>query len=168
MNSVTPIKPAPHPLLGLLYWLLLCFAAAAIGGLASANAQDFYGQLIRPSWAPPAWLFGPVWTLLYIMMGVAAWLVWKDKGWDKAGMALRLFVVQLGANALWTWIFFVWHMGALAFVEILMLWVLIVWTLVAFWRVRKAAGLLLVPYLLWTSFATVLSFFMWQGNPQTL
>ncbi len=167
-----PIATLSHPstprIWGLVYWLLLCFAAAALGGLASANAGDFYNQLIRPAWAPPAWLFGPVWTLLYIMMGVAAWMVWADRGWQRGGNTLRLFIVQLGANALWTWIFFVWHMGAMAMAEILLLWALIVWTIMSFWRVRKVAGALLIPYLLWVSFASVLTYFMWQGNPQIL
>jgi tryptophan-rich sensory protein len=136
--------------------------------LASANAGDFYSQLGRPVWAPPGWLFGPVWTVLYAMMAAAAWLVWKDKGWRGASTALALFVAQLAANALWTWIFFVWHMGAAAFVEIVLLWVLIAGTALVFWRTRKLAGALLLPYLLWVSFASVLSYAMWQGNPQIL
>ena len=168
MTSTSVIQQPTQRVLGLFYWLVLCFCAAALGALASANAGDFYGQLIRPTWAPPAWLFGPVWTILYAMMAVAAWLVWVEKGWDHAGGALRLFILQLGANALWSWIFFAWHMGAIAFAEIVLLWGLIAWTLVSFWRIRKLSGVLLVPYLLWVSFATVLSFSMWQGNPQIL
>lgn len=165
----TTVTPAlPHPLWGLLGWLVLCFVAAAAGGLASSNAGGFYSQLLQPSWAPPAWLFGPVWTLLYAMMGVAAWLVWKEHGWHKARKALGLFVAQLAANALWTWLFFVWHLGAVAFAEIVLLWVMIAYTALAFWRIRKMAGALLLPYLLWVSFATVLCFSMWQGNPQVL
>ena len=85
-----------------------------------------------------------------------------------AGRQHTAFIVQLGANALWTWIFFVWHMGAMAMAEILLLWALIVWTIMSFWRVRKVAGALLIPYLLWVSFASVLTYFMWQGNPQIL
>lgn len=157
-----------NPIRGLLGWLALCFVAAAAGGLASSNAGDFYGQLVQPSWAPPAWLFGPVWTVLYAMMGVAAWLVWKAQGWNKGRAALSVFVVQLAANALWTWLFFVWHLGAVAFVEIALLWLLIAYTAVAFWRIRKLAGALLLPYLVWVSFATALCFAMWQGNPRIL
>lgn len=162
-------KPSPtSPLLGLLGWLAICFMAAALGGLASANAGNFYSQLVRPVWAPPAWLFGPVWTLLYAMMAVAAWMVWEAQGWRKASTALTLFVVQLAANALWTWLFFVWHLGAAAFVEIVLLWLLIAATALMFWRVHKFAAVLLVPYLAWVGFASALSFAMWQGNPQTL
>lgn len=166
-NAIEERSPR-NPILGLCGWLLLCFIAAAVGGLASANAGNFYGQLVRPSWGPPAWLFGPVWSVLYAMMAVSAWLVWKDRGWRGARAALTLFVVQLVANALWTWIFFVWHMGAAAFVEIVLLWVLIACTALVFWRTRKLAGALLLPYLLWVSFASALSYAMWQGNPQIL
>jgi benzodiazapine receptor len=168
MQSTTLKRPTVSPILGLVGWLVLCFIAAAAGGLASANAGDFYNHLVQPRWAPPAWLFGPVWTLLYAMMAVAAWLVWKEQGWGKAKVALSVFVVQLIANALWTWLFFVWHMGAVAFGEILLLWLLIAYTAWAFRRIRGLAGALLLPYLLWVSFATVLCFAMWQGNPQIL
>nr|WP_295777807.1 TspO/MBR family protein [Rhodoferax sp.] len=156
------------PLVGFVGWLAICFVAAAIGGLASANAGDFYNQLTRPNWAPPAWLFAPVWTMLYVMMAVAAWIVWQDKGWHKGRTALSLFLVQLAANALWTWIFFVWHLGAAAFAEIALLWLLIAATVVVFWRIHKLAGALLLPYLAWVSFATALSYAMWQRNPQIL
>ncbi len=157
-----------HPYRGLFAWLLLSVGAAVLGGLASMDAQEFYGQLNRPGWAPPASVFGPVWTVLYLMMGFAAWMVWKERGWSRGRNALILYIVQLAFNALWTWIFFVWHMGAAAFVEILVLWVLIGCTTVAFWRVRAPAGALLVPYWIWVSFASVLTYAMWQGNPQIL
>src|SRR5262245_55373756 len=97
------------PFVGLLGWLLLSFAAAALGAVASVEAAAFYEQLARPSWAPPPWLFGPVWTILYVLMGVAAWLVWRAHGFEEGKVALTLFVVQLGANALWSWLFFAWH-----------------------------------------------------------
>ena len=165
----TAVSRAPtNPIRGLLGWLALCFVAAALGGLASSNAVGFYGQLVQPTWAPPAWLFGPVWTLLYAMMGVAAWLVWKEQGWRNARGALSLFVAQLAANALWTWLFFVWHLGAVASAEIVLLWLMIAFTAWKFWHIRKLAGGLLLPYLLWVSFATALSFAMWRGNPQIL
>lgn len=167
--SQTPsTHPPTHPFIGLIGWLALCFAAAAIGGFASADSADFYQQLVRPAWAPPAWLFGPVWTLLYAMMAVAAWVIWTARGWHKGRTALSLFVVQLAANALWTWIFFVWHMGAVAFAEIAVLWVLIASTAVVFWRVSKLAGVLLLPYLLWVSFASALNYALWQANLQVL
>lgn len=162
------ISPVRKQLLGLLGWLALSFAAAALGGFASASAGDFYQQLARPAWAPPGWLFGPMWTLLYTLMGVAAWLVWRERGFAKARAALGLFLIQLAVNALWTWLFFVWRLGAAAFVEILVLWVLILCTLVAFWRVRALAGILLIPYLGWVTLASALTYAVWRGNPALL
>ena len=155
-------------LLGLLGWLLLCFAAAAAGGIATSNAGSFYQQLVRPGWAPPGWLFGPVWSLLYTMMGVAAWMVWKRRDTGKVRGALVLFVVQLAVNALWSWLFFAWQRGALAFAEIILLWALIVATVIAFWRVRPLAGALLLPYLAWVTFACALTYATWRLNPAIL
>ncbi len=152
--------------LGLVGWLLASFAAAAVGAIASSNAGGFYQQLVQPAWAPPASWFGPVWTVLYALMAVAAWLVWRQGGFRHAGGALLLFVVQLAVNALWTWLFFSWRLGMLAFVEIILLWLLIVMTMVAFRRVNQTASILLLPYLLWVSFAAALNYALWQANPQ--
>lgn len=160
-------KPAHH-LLGLVGWLALCFAASAVGAGASVQPNAFYTDLVQPAWAPPGWVFGPVWTLLYALMGIAAWLVWRTGGFQRNGRALWLFIVQLVVNALWSWLFFAWHQGALAFADILLLWVLIVATIVAFWRVRPLAGALLVPYLAWVSFAAALNWAVWQLNPAIL
>ena len=154
--------------LGLVLWLAVTFAAAGAGAVASANAAGFYQSLSRPGWAPPAWLFGPVWTGLYLMIGIAAWLVWRERGFAGARIALGLFLAQLLANALWTWLFFAWRQGALAFGEILVLWVLILATIVGFWRVRRLAGALLLPYLAWVSFAAALTYSVWQRNPSVL
>lgn len=154
--------------LGLIGWLLLAFAAAAVGGFASASAGAFYGELTRPTWAPPGWLFGPVWSVLYALMGIAAWLVWRVHGFASAKNALLIFIVQLAANALWTWLFFVWHQGAWAFAEILLLWVLIAATLVLFGRVNRLSAVLLFPYLAWVSFASALTWSMWRLNPGVL
>lgn len=145
---------------GLMAWLAVCFIAAAIGSIASIQASSFYmQQLAQPGWAPPAYLFGPVWTVLYALMGIAAWLVWRVDGFRGAARtALGLFLVQLAANALWSWLFFGWHQGALAFADILLLWMLIVATTVAFWRVKPLAGALLIPYLLWVSFVAALNY----------
>ena len=156
------------PSTGLVGWLVASFIAAAIGAAASIQAGAFYARLVRPDWAPPANVFGPVWTVLYILMGLAAWLVWREGGFRARRLALSLFLVQLAVNALWSWLFFGWHLGALAFADIVLLWGLLVATLVAFWRVRPVAGALLVPYLLWVSFATALSYSVWQHNPQLL
>lgn len=155
-------------LLGLLGWLILTFAAAALGAIASVNAGAFYQQLVRPAWAPPGWLFGPVWSVLYLLIGIAAWLVWRERGLRGASTALSLFLVQLVTNALWTWLFFTWRQGALAFGEILILWALILGTVVSFWRVKPLAGVLLLPYLAWVTFATALTLATWKLNPQLL
>jgi translocator protein len=153
-------------LLALFGWLLLVFAAAALGAIASVNAASFYAQLNKPSWAPPASLFGPVWTVLYLMMGVAAWLVGRSSGPRRA--ALSLFGLQLAANALWSWLFFAWHRGALAAVEVLVLLALIVCTVAAFRRCSRAAAALLLPYLAWVAFACLLTWSVWQRNPALL
>jgi tryptophan-rich sensory protein len=153
---------------GLAGWFALTFVAAAIGARASVDAQSFYAELSQPAWAPPAWLFGPVWTALYALMAIAAWLVWRAHGFAAARIALVLFIVQLACNALWSWLFFAWRRGALAFVEVLILWLLIAATVVAFWRLSKLAGVLLVPYLCWVTFAAALTLAVWQRNPALL
>ena len=153
---------------GLIGWLGATFAAAGLGAVASVNAGAFYGGLAQPSWAPPAWLFGPVWSVLYLVMGLAAWLVWRRHGFGGASTALRLFIVQLLANSLWTWLFFKWHLGAVAFAEITVLLLLIAATVFHFWRLHRLAALMLVPYLAWVSFATALTLSMWQLNPTVL
>lgn len=157
-----------NQIIGLAGWLVVSFIAAGIGAAASIHASSFYAELARPSWAPPSAVFGPVWTVLYALMGVAAWLVWRGKGFRAARALLILFLAQLAINALWSWLFFGWHLGALAFADIVLLWLLIVTTLVLFWRVRPLAGVLLVPYLLWVSFASALCYSVWQLNPQSL
>jgi len=154
--------------LGLGGWLLLVALAAALGGLASADAPTFYAALDRPGWAPPAWLFGPVWSALYLLMGIAAWLVWRIGGWRAALIPLTLFIVQLAFNALWSWLFFTWHSGLWSVIEIAVLWVLILITVVCFWRRHPLAGALLLPYLAWVSFASVLAWTLWQRNPSLL
>ena len=154
--------------LGLIGWFVLSFAASAVGAVASIQAKSFYGQLAQPAWAPPGSVFGPVWTVLYASMAISAWLVWRSGGFSANRQALSLFLTQLALNALWSWLFFAWHRGALAFADILALLVLILATIVCFWRVRPLAGALLIPYLLWVSFAAVLNYSVWQLNPQVL
>lgn len=160
--------PKSKQIIGLVVWLAVCFLAAAMGAAASVQAGSFYTQLVRPEWAPSAQWFGPVWTILYALMGIAAWLVWRAGGFRATARALALFLVQLAFNALWSWLFFAWHLGALAFADIILLWLLILATIIAFWRIRLVAGALLVPYLLWVSFATALNYSVWQLNPQVL
>jgi translocator protein len=163
------VTPSPvNPWLALAGWVLLCAAVGAVGAFASIHAAEFYASLERPSWAPPAAVFGPVWTLLYMAMAVSAWLVWRERGWSRARGALGLFVLQLGFNALWSWLFFAWHRGALAFADIVVLLALIVATVVAFARIRRAAAWLLAPYLVWVCFAAALNYSVWQLNPRLL
>ena len=154
--------------LGFLGCLTVSFSAAAIGGLASASAGTFYKVLNQPEWAPPAWLFAPAWTVLYFLMALSVWIIWRSFGFQRARIALSLFVSQLVLNAIWSWLFFVWHQGALAFYEILVLWGLILGTIKSFWRLNRVAGMLLLPYLAWVTFAAVLAFTLWQLNPRLL
>ena len=152
---------------GLIVCLVVAFAAATVGAVASIRAADFYQTLVRPGWAPPANVFGPVWSALYLMMGISSWLIWRTRD-TRSTTALGFYVVQLAANALWSWLFFAWHQGRWAFIEILVLWVLIVATIVSFSRIRPLAGVLLLPYLLWVSFASVLAYTVWRLNPELL
>jgi tryptophan-rich sensory protein len=152
--------------LGLVGWLLAALAAGAVGAIASVDAASFYARLVKPSWAPPARVFGPVWSALYPLMGIAAWLVWRSPGPKR--MALALFGAQLAANALWSWFFFAWHRGALAATEVLVLLALIVATTAAFFRVNRPAALLLLPYLAWVAFASLLTWAVWRANPGLL
>ena len=155
-------------LLGLAGWLVACFIVAAIGSAASIQAGPFYAQLIRPEWAPPPAVFGPVWTMLYTLMAISAWLVWRVDGFAGAKPALLMFLAQLLPNALWSWLFFAWNLGGPAFFDILLMLAMIMATQVLFWRISRLATVLLIPYLLWVSFAAALNFSLWQLNPQLL
>ncbi len=126
---------------------------------------EWYASLRRPSWNPPGWVFGPVWTALYAMMALAAWLVWKRGGFIQQRTALRLFLLQLALNAAWTPLFFGLHWPSVAFAEIVLLWLAIAATLAAFRRASRPAAWLLVPYLAWVSFAAFLNFTLWRLNP---
>ncbi len=147
----------------LLGWLALTFAASATGVFVSTSG-DWYAGLEKPSWNPPSWLFGPVWTILYTLMAVAAWLVWRKGGWSAQKQALGLYLIQWALNALWTPIFFGMNRPGLAFAEILILDVAVLGTLIAFWRVKRVAGALLMPYVLWLCLATALNFTIWRLN----
>ncbi|MFP4035507.1 MAG: TspO/MBR family protein [Desulfovermiculus sp.] len=164
MANHSPFKQA----LGLAAWLGITGLAAAVAGAGSVTAPVFYARLALPAWAPPAWVFGPVWTALYAVMGIAAWLVWRVRGFRGASFALLAYLIQLAVNTIWSWLFFYWHLGLLALADILLLLVLILTTLIAFWRVRPLAGWLLFPYLLWVGFASALNYAIWQLNPQIL
>ena len=152
--------------LGLTGWLVLVFTVAVIGAAATINATTFYASLAKPDWAPPGWVFGPVWSLLYGLMGVAAWLVWQSP--RPRTVALALFSAQLAANGLWSWLFFGWRLGMLASAEVLLLLVLIAVTIRAFRSHNRLAAMLLLPYLGWVSFASALTWTIWQANPGLL
>ena len=144
---------------------VLCFSAAAIGGaFTGASVRTWYPELSKPTWSPPDWVFGPVWTILYAMMGISVWLIWRSRGWSGAPLALGLFAIQLVLNAMWSVIFFGAQNPGLAFAEIVCLWLAIVATVIAFWRHSRLAASLLVPYLAWSTFAAVLNYTIWQLN----
>jgi tryptophan-rich sensory protein len=152
-------------------WLMLAgfvlasFAAAALGGATTAGSvRDWYPTLAKPSWNPPSWLFGPVWTALYAMMAVAAWLVWRRGGFAAQCRPLALFLTQLGLNAAWTPLFFGLHWPGIAFAEIMLLWLAIAATIAAFRPVSHPAAWLLAPYLAWVSFAAILNLTLWRLN----
>ncbi len=143
-------------------------ATAVLGGLASIDARGFYASLVQPAWSPPGSVFGPVWTVLYLMMGTAACLVVRAVGVSAARPALALFFVQLALNALWTWLFFRWRLGGAAFAEVLLLLAMVLLTARAFWKIRPLAGALLLPYAAWVAFASALTFACWRLNPGLL
>jgi tryptophan-rich sensory protein len=157
--------PAFHParsLLALVVWTLLTFAVAAVASLAAPG--EWYAGLRKPVWNPPGWLFAPVWTALYAMMAFAAWLVWHRGGWAAQARPLGWFLLQLALNGLWSWVFFGWHRPGLAFAEILLLWAAILLTIRSFAPVSRPAAWLLIPYLAWVTFASVLNFSLWRLN----
>jgi tryptophan-rich sensory protein len=150
---------------GLILFIVLCFLAAWLGSAATTpKINGWYASLGKPSWNPPNWIFDPVWSKLFLAMAVAAWLLWRQKGWSGAKLPLSLFGVQLALNVLWSWIFFGFGNPGVAFVAILVLWIAITATMVTFWFRSKVAGLLFVPYLAWVTFAAVLNNAIWQLN----
>ena len=148
----------------LIGFLAACFLAAATGILFKPG--KWYADLRKPSWRPPNWLFAPVWTLLYLMMAVAGWLVWQTAGLSGARVALSFYVLQLLLNALWTPVFFGLHRQGLGFAVIVALWLAIAATIASFATISMAATVLMVPYLAWVSFAAALNYTVWQMNRQ--
>lgn len=146
----------------LALFLLATFAAAAVGGLFGPGS--WYETLTKPSWNPPNWLFGPVWTMLYILIAVSGWLVWREGPSPQVRTALIVFAVQLVLNAAWSWLFFGLHRMEVALVEIVLLLGTIVVMILLFLPISRAAGMMLVPYALWVSFATVLNATLWRLN----
>lgn len=147
---------------GLIFWLAITFAAAWVGSRFMPG--EWYASLNKPSWNPPNWIFAPVWTVLYLLMATAAWLVWRRLGFGGAWPALGLFIVQLVLNALWSYLFFGLHRLDLAFYDIMALWMSIFAVMVLFWRVNFAGAVIMLPYLAWVSFAAFLNFALWRLN----
>jgi benzodiazapine receptor len=134
--------------------IVACFVVAGVGGaLTNTSLGDWYPALTKPAWTPPDWIFGPVWTLLYLMMAVAVWLVWRASGWPRASGAIGLFAGQLALNLAWSGVFFGLRSPGWAALEIVFLWLAIAATAVAFRRHSRLAAALLLPYLAWTTFA---------------
>jgi len=153
-------------ILKVVFSILICQAAGFLGSLATTpSIATWYKTLAKPSFSPPNAVFGPVWITLYLMMSISLFLVWRQWGAAKGVRpALIIFFVQLALNTLWSVLFFGLHQPMWAFFEIVVLWLFILLTLILFWRLSRAAGLLLLPYLLWVSFASALNFAIWRLN----
>jgi benzodiazapine receptor len=161
-EAATSSRSWLRSVIALVGWLVLCFSAASLGAFFMLG--EWYATLKKPSWNPPGWIFGPVWSALYTMMAVAAWLVWKRGGFAAQRRPLALFLTQLALNAVWTPLFFGLHWPGIAFAEIVMLWLAITATLATFRQVSRPAAWLLAPYLAWVSFAAFLNFTLWRLN----
>lgn len=152
-------------LAGLAAFLAVCLAVAAAGGaITSTSVETWYPTLQKPAFNPPAWVFGPVWTTLYLMIGVAGWRVWRLRGFAGARAAMIVYALQLALNFGWSLIFFGQRMIGLAFLELLVLLGVILVNLALFWRIDRLAGWLLAPYAAWVAFAGVLNFSIWRLN----
>lgn len=150
----------------LVLFLALCFGVAWTGAQVSPgnSSSEWYEQLNKPDWNPPDWMFAPVWTLLYTFMAIAVWRIWRKLGFRNGKAELGVFFVQLLLNGLWPQIFFVVQDPGLAFVEIILLLIAIIVTTVLFFRTDNTAGWLMMPYMLWVAFATVLNGTIWLMN----
>ena len=147
----------------LLICIAICFLPAVVGGRFMPGA--WYASLAKPALNPPGWVFGPVWTVLYALMGIALFLIWQRRSAPGWALAITVFAIQLVLNAAWSWLFFGLRRPDLAFAEICVLWVFIVLSIVAFWRLRPLAGALLLPYAAWVAFAAWLNVQLWRLNP---
>jgi len=146
----------------LIGFIAACTLAALTGALFRPG--EWYERLVKPGWRPPNWLFAPVWSLLYLMIAVSGWLVWREAGVSGAAGPLAIYALQLGLNAAWTPVFFGIHRIGLGFATICLLWLAIVATIVAFYPVSAAAAFLLLPYLAWVTFAAALNHGIWRLN----
>jgi translocator protein len=155
--------PRTNEIISLILLLVLCIGGGAVSGLIS-QPGEWYAQLTKPDWSPPGWLFGPVWAALYAMMAIAAWLIWRKRNEKSVALPLAIFAVQLALNFAWSPLFFGMQRPDLAFIDIMLLLIAIVATFILFAPVSRTAAILLVPYLAWVSFASVLNFAMWRLN----
>lgn len=154
-----------HPALALLFFIFLSFGAAFLGSALTADSvRTWYVGLRKPSLTPPSWVFGPVWSLLYLLMAISAWLVWRGAGFSGARPAFALFFMQLAFNVLWSAIFFGLHRPGVALAEIVVLEIAIIATAVQFSYFSRTAFWLMVPYIVWVAFATFLNLRIWQLN----
>ena len=172
-ESIAGIETKPlsvgWQIFGLVAWLVLCFGASAIGSSFTMPEIDgWFATLEKPSFNPPNWLFGPVWGVLFLLMAVSAWLVWRRFGFARAPAAMLVFFVQLIANVMWSILFFGLHSPSMAFYWICVLWSLIFSTIMLFWKKSSLAGTLLIPYLAWVTFAGLLNFWIWRLNAAQL
>ncbi len=165
ISSMSMKRPYLSGVMALGVSLAIVFLVAALGGAVTASSvHDWYPTLAKPVWTPPAWVFGPAWSTLYLLMAIASWLVWQRRGETLVGPALRWYGVQLVLNAMWSILFFGLRSPGVAMMEILFLWCAILATVVTFHRVRPLAAWLLVPYLLWSTFAAALNGAVWWLN----
>lgn len=149
-------------ILGLIGWIFVCSLAGIFG--AQFEPGSWYEMLSKPSWTPPNWIFPVVWPILYVLMGISAWLLWRQEKISTYWTEFTWFFLQLALNAIWSWIFFGMQLIATGLAEILLLWISILFTTMLFWNRNKLAGMLLVPYLLWVGYASALNFAIWQLN----
>lgn len=165
MAEIKTRRPASTQAVGLVISLMICFAAGGMGGLATTQGLDaWYDTLNKPTWNPPNWIFAPVWTTLYGLMGIAVWLVWRGGDRKDVKSAITMFTIQLVLNSVWSVLFFGMQNPGGALIEIVVLWLAIVATTILFFRRSAIAGGLMTPYLLWVSFASFLNFTIWNLN----
>jgi benzodiazapine receptor len=153
-----------HDAAALIFFILLCFSAALPG--AYFRPGEWYEGIAKPSWRPPNWVFGPAWAVLFTTIAVSAWMIWRKSDEADVTLAFVIFGIQLALNAAWSWFYFGLRRIDLALVDIALLWVSILATILAFYPIDPDAGLLLIPYLCWVSFASALNFSTWRLNPR--
>lgn len=154
-------------MLSLIIFIILCFASAFIGSIFTFKSlKTWYPTIKKPSWNPPKEVFGPVWTVLYLLMAVSGWMIW-ERTQHVFGIEMVLFLIQLVFNTLWSLIFFGLRHPGWAFVDVILLWIFIVLTMLSFWSIYWLSGALFIPYLIWVSFAAFLNFTIWQINRKT-